>query len=111
MVFEIPLSVASDEVDFSVTTDLDGKSYTLAFSYSAATDQWYFDCYFVTDAAEPEPLVLGIPCIADYPLLAGVTHADRPAGELQFCANADPGKNDLGLAARLYYFDADELTA
>lgn len=111
MISEIPLAVLPSEDDFTVSVELDGRDYVLGFSYSAASDRWYLDCYVTRTADVAEPIVLGVPCCASYPLLAGVTHPDRPAGELQFAAVDDPGRDDLGTFARLYYFDAAEFTS
>ena len=106
MITEIPLRGTVDVDDFTIVTALDGVPFVLSFSYSASTDRWYFGC---ADAKTGKAIVSGVPCCAEYPLLAGVIATGRPAGELQFMALVDPGRNDLGSAARLLYFDAAEI--
>ncbi len=108
MIFEIPLDDTKAVDDFSVNVELDGNTYVLSFSYSANTDRWYMDCAIARTATDPEPIVSGVCLAAGYPMLAGVTHIDRPAGELVCESQIDPGRNDLGTLARLRYFDAAE---
>lgn len=108
-VFEIPLSAAADEDDFTLDVELDGRAYTLGLSYSALDDRWYIDVALTRASSTPAPIVSGIAVSARYPVLAGVVGPDRPAGELEFVCDRDPARADLGTVARLTYVDAAQL--
>lgn len=109
MALKIPITSDADE--FTQSVQLDGSTYVLAFSYSERTQIWYLSLYF-QDNGVSVPVLEGAAVVADYPLLAGVTHANRPLGELAvrvFGTSRDPGPDDLGAAAELIYFEASEL--
>lgn len=109
MALRIPITADVDE--FTESVQLDGSTYTLAFSYSARTQVWCLSIYYL-DNGVSVPVVEGFAVVADYPILAGVTHANRPKGELAFRVSGvsrDPGRDDLGTAAELIYFEASEL--
>ncbi len=111
MITEIPLSVTAEDDDFTLAVNLDGNAYALGFSYSAASDRWYFDLYVTRAGQAPGLIVAGVGVCAGVPLLAAVVHPDKPGGDLLFLADADPARDDLGTAARLLYYDAAELAA
>lgn len=104
MIFEIPIDSLSEQQTFDV--ELDGSTYTIELVYSARVDQWFASVYFRRDT-ELVPILLGAGVVANYPLLAAVRHADRPAGDLVFRGTVDPGRLDLGDGVTLIYFDAE----
>lgn len=109
MALRIPVTADADE--FTQTVQLDGSTFILAFSFSDRTQLWFLSLYF-QDNGVAVPILEGIAVVADYPILAGVTHANRPKGELAVRvsgASRDPGREDLGAAAELIYFEASEL--
>ena len=109
MIFEIPLK-ASDTVDddFTIDVELDGATFTLEFSYSERSQLWYVSIFLRTDTA-PVPILTGRAVTANYPWLIGCTHESRPVGELSVESDRDPGRDELGTYAKLFYFDAEEL--
>jgi hypothetical protein len=105
MIFEIPIDASSERQTFDV--ELDGATYALELTYSARVDQWFASLYFRSDSTLV-PILTGAGVVANYPLLAGVRHADRPPGELSFDGEIEPGRTQLGALVKLRYRDAAE---
>lgn len=108
MIWVIP--IVADTTEFTQSVELDGSTYLLRFSYSERSSSWYLSVYFQQDGTTLVPISEGITVVVNFPLLAGVTHADRPAGEFMVRAAADPNYEQLGTFAELLYCDADELS-
>jgi hypothetical protein len=108
MIFEIPLTATSEA--YSLDVELDGVTYALDFSFSRRSSLWYLDLYYLDNGARV-PVALGLAVLSGYPLLAAVVDTRRPAGELQVqCDGRDPGRDDLGSFAKLFYYDAAEFS-
>lgn len=106
MAFRIPITADVDE--FYQVVELDGSSYTLTFSYSERASLWCLSIFFI-DNGVLVPVLEGVALVANWPILAGVTHANRPKGELAIRATRDPSRSELGASADLIYWEASEL--
>lgn len=90
---------------YSVDCDLDGTTYTLTFDFSVREGYWYLGIY---DQAG-DVLAGGRKIVTDWPLTYGSTDPRLPKGSF-ICTGSggDPGFEDLGGDAVLYYFQALE---
>lgn len=112
MIFAIPIDVSTKTPDgeISFAVELDGLTYQLELSYSIAAQLWYLSLFLQVDTTIT-PIAQGIAFVVGVPLLADVQVEDRPAGEFMLAGAADPGREDIGKASTLYYYDAEELEA
>jgi hypothetical protein len=92
---------------WSQTTTLDGREFVVRFTWNQRDGHWYVDLADQDDAA----IVSGRALTLGVTLLAGVTDARRPAGDLAVldttgANDLDPGFADLGARFQLVYFTA-----
>jgi hypothetical protein len=81
-------------------TSLGGTSYRLDFRWNSRVSRWYFSLYDSEDAA----IVVGRPLVTGWPLLFGVSAANRPIGELILYTSDDLDPDlDTIAQATLYY--------
>jgi hypothetical protein len=80
------------------------QDFTLTLEWIQRESFWYLS---LADANEV-PILTGRKVVANFPLLARVTDARAPAGELIAVdvsgANADPGRTDLGTRVLLTFW-------
>lgn len=108
MISNIPIDPTFELQTFDV--ELDGSTYQIDLTYNARVDQWFLWLAFRQDT-DLVPILSGAGLVADYPILLGVQHPDRPLGELRCYRAKDPGRTDLGGRILLLYYDAAEIAA
>lgn len=103
MIFTIDIPTDSPYATFQ--SSLDGVLFAFDLLWNDRDALWYFNLSLPSATTAPTPILYGQAMVAQRPLLAGITHADRPAGEL-IIVGRDPGRYDWGTASKLLYFDA-----
>lgn len=97
------LTTRPDLDNYEQRVELDGIEYRLALAWNRRGEHWSL----LLSLADGSPVVSGIRIVADTPLLAAVSHPDRPIGELVALdtsgASLDPGRDDLGQRVLLMY--------
>lgn len=100
--YEIDLPV-SDGTDFDITAILDGTKFVLQFRFNVRLDYWSFHLL----SAGYDPILSGIRCVVDYPLLNRAVSELRPVGQLYLIDTSgrgeEPGPEDLGARVKLVY--------
>lgn len=90
------ITTRPDLDNYEQRVDLDGVEYRLGIAWNRRGEHWTMSL----SLADGSPVVSGIRIVADTPLLAAVSHPDRPLGELVALdtsgASLDPGRDDLG---------------
>lgn len=98
----IPMRQSSG-VPFELKAALNGVTFLLRFVYNVRCKYWTMH---VLDASN-NPILMGVRCVINYPLLIRSASEDRPVGQLYFddptLAGADPGPYDLGGRVRLVF--------
>lgn len=104
MAVTVPLPAAQTPFTSQRTT-LRGVSYRLDFSWNGRVSRWYLDLF----DADDQPIVRSRPLVSGYPILADVTIATRPPGELIVVTSdgLDPDLDTIAQAT-LLYFEVEE---
>lgn len=97
---EIP--TRSDLPRYAETVELAGDQYRLEFSWNTRDARWYVSIL----TAAGDQIVMGLPIVADFPLLRRFTDTRLPDGELwawdMSGDGLEPGQYDLGDRVRLF---------
>lgn len=108
-VWTLDLSYASDEDDFTQTTELDGVNYFLRFTWNSRDGAWRLSVY----QPDGTPLALSRKIVLGVSLLRNLIDSRLPLGILAAGditgANVEAAHDDLGARVALFYFDAAEL--
>jgi hypothetical protein len=101
--YEVPTFV--DQSDYTLTTALDGATYSLRLRWSERGECWLLT---LTTAAG-EPVIQARPCVGGVPLIAGLAPL-APPGQLTIIGG-DPRRYDWGARSKLVYLTAADMAA
>lgn len=106
MILELPLD--AQEKNYTVSTVLEGSTYTFAVRWNGRAESWFFDLYDVNG----EIIVAGIRIVLGIILGRRCTDTRFPPGALKAedlsNTGVEAGRDELGGRVRVYYYTADE---
>jgi hypothetical protein len=90
---------------------LDGTNFAFDLEWNVRAGLWFMNLYLPQASGERTPITTGQAMVAQRPLLLGITHPDRPLGELVIRGERDPGRLDWNTYCVLMYVDQESLGA
>lgn len=107
MTSELPIDAL--EKNYTVTTVLEGASYTFAVRWNGRAASWFFDLYDVNG----EIIMAGVRIVLGVILGRRCKDPRKPAGAIRAVDLSGEGReadiNDLGTRVKLYYYPAADL--
>lgn len=103
----LDIAIPTDTAYPQIEVTLDGTVFALDLEWNTRAGVWFMNLYLPTSSART-PILLGQALVAQRPLLLGVTHPDRPLGELYVRAERDPERYSWAREALLVYYDQSE---
>lgn len=105
------LPVTADSPRYQFTTSLENTTFTFVFKWNERDGAWYMSLL----DGDGVPILTGRRIVINFPLLARVVDARRPAGELIAIdttnSKTEPGRDDFGKRVLLLYYEAADLQA